>query len=771
MRRHWVHGLGRAEVRGSGTIEPRIGGHCGLLSGYGLASPTSLRLARLGLAALSFLSSRSVQAQAGKEVTALEHFRDSLVTAIDTTAIRREARTLSLRNDTTAGALLHRALLLLRLGSLPDIEQAGNLCLAAEHRAPASPYPPFCRGLAKEAYGRATAANHLNLGLTAGQGDLRRAADQYLTAIRLDPTFAPAIFSLGQLVLQWRGVERQAEALQALRAAVPLGAGTPARLLIIRARLERLAGMYDSSLAAFRAYDSAGGNHAVALLEESRTLLGQGDSEGDSLYYAGAVLPDSDAAGRYRDDLLLLVPPNELAGFDSATGSARATWLRRFWEARDLTDLQPAGSRLREHYRRWLYAIQHFARLGDRRPIPFWCYPDQDYDSHRTDLDDRGITWVRHGPPEMRVTSPTHFDYPAESWRYLFAGPDTLVLHFYDLHVTGDYRLVPSAFQLETPPGCISQYHDTLAMLQPRASMLPAYNTYLTATPMQAARLIKQDIARGEAAIPLATTTDENPVSFAHPVEIRGRAQMFGRVGADGLLHLALAARLQTANIASTRTPQIRIGGYMADREAMGWAGSATSSRISTVEGAHWWVGLVTLPLPIGRAAVRAAVDLGDGTGGVSGWVRLDLPPPAVGLNLDGLVLAPSGSALPWVTAEGDSVFFSPWADPHRAEPVELTAAVEGAIPADTLALTLSVQPSGRSLLSRLFGAKSLGVTIGWSEVAGATGITIHRTLDLSALNPGAYQIKLTVKSGRGGSVEREVAVTILPDGAKRPVR
>ncbi|MGH7590190.1 MAG: hypothetical protein ACREL2_02035, partial [Gemmatimonadales bacterium] len=462
--------------------------------------------------------------------------------------------------------------------------------------------------------------------------------------------------------------------------------------------------MYDSSLTAFRAYDAAGGDHAIALFEEARTLLGQGDSIGESLYYAGAALPDTPASAGYREDLLLLVPEDELGGFDSVTGQDRAGWLRRFWKARDLTDLQPAGSRLREHYRRWRYAIQHFARLGDRRPTPFLCYADRNYDSHREDLDDRGIIWVRHGPPEMRITAPVHFDYPAESWRYLFAGADTLVLHFYDMHVTDDYRLVPSAFQLETPPGCMPEYHDTSAMIGPRASMLPAYDRYLTATPMLASKLIQEDIARGEVAIPRATSTDENPVSFAHPLEIRGRAQMFGRVGADGLLHLALAARLREADTLGARAPQIRIGGYIAGTKAMGWTGPATTSRTAVVGDARWWIGLVTLPLPPGHAAVHAAVDLGDSTGGVSGWVSLDLPPPVAGLSLDGPVLAPAGSALAWVTPDGDSAFFSPWTDPRRNEPVELTAAVRGAIPTDTLAFTLSVQPSGRSLLSRLFG-------------------------------------------------------------------
>ena len=736
-----------------------------------MAARRAPRLTWAWIAVLALAAAIPAEAQGPAGVSALEQFRDSLNAAFDTSAIRREVRALDRGHDTDPTALLRRALLVLRLGSLQDIERADRLCAAAARQAPAWPYPPFCRGLAREAYGAATAANRLNLGLTPGQGDLRRAADQYLAAIRRDPAFTPAIYSLGQLVLRWRGVERQAEALHALRDAVPLGAGTAARLLVIRARLERLAGMYDSALAAFRAYDAAGGDHALALLEEARTLLGRGDSTGDSLYYAGALLPDSEASATYRDDLLLLVPPAGLRGFDSTAGEARAAWLRRFWEARDLADLQPAGTRLREHYRRWLYAIRHFARLGDRRPVPFWCYADQDYDSHRKDLDDRGVIWVRHGPPEMRVTTPVHFDYPAESWRYLFPGPDTLVLHFYDMHVTGDYRLVPSLFQLETPPGCIPEYHDTAAMVRSRASMLPAYDMYLAASPALAARIIAQDLARGAAAIPSATSTDEDPVRFAEPLTVIARASVYGKVGDDGAMHLVLAARLPDADTSAIGTPQVRIGGYVAGRGAIGWAGPAASSRTATVDGTRWWIGLVTLPLFPDSAGLHAAVDLGRGVGGVSGWMEVDPPHPAAGLTLDGPVLAPTGSAVAWVTPAGDSAFFSPWPDPRPDETVELTAAVLGAGPGDTLALTLSVQPRGRSLVSRLFGRRPVGIEIGWSELAQATRIETHRTLDLGALAPGRYRVRLTVRTKRGRTVEREVGLTIPPRKAGRTVR
>jgi hypothetical protein len=48
-------------------------------------------------------------------------------------------------------------------------------------------------------------------------------------------------------------------------------------------------------------------------------------------------------------------------------------WLERFWSDRDRAALRKDGERLREHYRRLLYARRHFALTISRR-----FYGDQD---------------------------------------------------------------------------------------------------------------------------------------------------------------------------------------------------------------------------------------------------------------------------------------------------------------------------------------------------------------------------------------------------------
>jgi len=170
----------------------------------------------------------------------------------------------------------------------------------------------------------------------------------------------------------------------------PRGAGdgatepdpAPVALLLARGRLERATDQPDSALAAFeraagrraqRGADSAAEARdiAVALLECARTALAadsmRGSVEADRLYYAGAASDDSTVVAGYRADLAPIAADSELAGFDAARGAERAVWLERFWSDRDHAELRQDGERLREHYRRLLYARRHFALTIARR--------------------------------------------------------------------------------------------------------------------------------------------------------------------------------------------------------------------------------------------------------------------------------------------------------------------------------------------------------------------------------------------------------------------
>ncbi|MFI5234728.1 MAG: hypothetical protein ACHQXA_03380 [Gemmatimonadales bacterium] len=717
-----------------------------------------------GLVALALAGASEAMAQAPPVVAALEQFRDSLTTATDTSGLRRLDQTLGRIHDTSSILLIRRGLVALRLGTIWDLSHAKELCRKATDQAPQLPYPWFCLGLADEGYGKATAANPLNLTLTPGQGDIRRAADHYLAALQRDPGLLPAATALGMLVVEWRGVERQRQALTALRNAVPLTAATPSYqlLLLLRGRLERLADAPDSAMAAFRAYAFAGGDSALALLEEARTELARGADDGDSLYDAGAALDDSATTAGYRWDLRLIASDSLLRSFDAARGIARAAWLRGFWSGRDLVELRSSGTRLRDHYRRLLYAQQHFVRGNTRRSISF-CEPHWLYDSNIPELDDRGIIYVRHGDPEIRVTTPVPSAQPGESWRYLLPGADTVVLHFIDLHTAGDFELVPSVFDLALGPDCRAAVAETTFLLQVRTSILPdEYSRWLAGTDMLRGKIQRFEREHGTDQVARAVSTDTDPLRFARELRAQSRATVMGAHEGRPLVHVAIAVRVPDSLAAILRLPPtVHVAVVHRGLTAEGWDVTPASLRTIRTDGGWWWLGVVTLATDPGPIQLRAAWSAGDSTGVNLGWDSLTVDAPDTsGPSLSPLIVAGDRYAVPWITPAGDTAFFSPFPEVERADPVELYASLAGALSGAGYTASLTVAPAGRSLWARLFGGKAAGIALSWTGTTTAAATVIRRTLGIGALAPGNYVLRLDVKL-RGTTLRRETTLTI----------
>ena len=76
---------------------------------------------------------------------------------------------------------------------------------------------------------------------------------------------------------------------------------------------------------------------------------------------------DSVAVAAYRADLIPIAGDSDLAGFDASAASNRVEFLTRFWTGRDRDELRGDGERIREHYRRLLYARRNFALTIWRR--------------------------------------------------------------------------------------------------------------------------------------------------------------------------------------------------------------------------------------------------------------------------------------------------------------------------------------------------------------------------------------------------------------------
>src|SRR5439155_14589573 len=169
-----------------------------------------------------------------------------------------------------------------------------------------------------------------------------------------------------------------------------------------------------------------------------------GPGEGWHTYFAGARLARSAAAlALYRADLSALVGPDEMAPFDGFTSPGqRAAWLERFWLRRDAAEAREPGERLAEHYRRWFYAERNFRLVSRHRHYDI----TERYRAAQAELDDRGIVYMRHGPPDRRAAyAASDSVEPNESWLYHRAPPEgDLIFHFVARRGVQDYKLVES---------------------------------------------------------------------------------------------------------------------------------------------------------------------------------------------------------------------------------------------------------------------------------------------------------------------------------------
>lgn len=156
-----------------------------------------------------------------------------------------------------------------------------------------------------------------------------------------------------------------------------------------------------------------------------------------------------------KEDVVYIISDDEKATFEKlTTAEEREQFIEQFWFRRDLDPKTAANEFKEEHYRRIVYANEHFTS-GD----PGW-------------MTDRGRVYIIHGPPTSIESRPsggsynrpmhegggTTSTYPFEKWRYKYIeglGSD-IELEFVDSTFTGKYQLAVDPWEkdaLLTMPG------------------------------------------------------------------------------------------------------------------------------------------------------------------------------------------------------------------------------------------------------------------------------------------------------------------------------
>ncbi len=637
------------------------------------------------------------------------------------------------------------------LGADPDVGEAREQLRRLTRRHPGWPYAWHALALAEARRAAWERADPVALGNRVGTGTLERAIRHECRALEADPTYLPAAVTLAELALDLRDTTLFPGALEALRGADQAQPRPPASLLLALGRIARAAGESAAAVEAFARAAAAGAAEAqpVARLELARTRLALGAAESEALYFDTAGAEDSALVAGYRADLEPIAADSDLARYDAARGAERVGFLRRFWTDRDRAELRADGERLREHYRRLLYARRHFALTVSRR-----FYGGRDaYRSGSEELDDRGVIYVRHGEPMTRLRPFVFGLMPNETWRYGRADGD-LLFHFsagYDEAGGGDlydYRLVQSVLDLHGAGGApIDQ------LLLSRQSLSPVYGRMLNWGPNGAARAEGYERAIGQVSIDFGTTTDSYELQYARRLTATANLIAVGERDGSALAHFVFG--IGPAEISPTESPDgvtypVRLRLVVLDGAERALANLDTTLvfRLDRPLGAgQYLIGRAELPLPRGRWSWRAAIEHGDSAGVV---LPRDTVRAAGGpaLALSDLALGVEAASAAWQPPGGEPVMLTPFdLFPVRSELrlyYEATGAVAGAEYRHEIAVFRMkgdpAEPERRP-----------AVTLGVDERAAGSVIRAYRTLQLRDLKAGRYMIEVRVR-GPGGT-------------------
>jgi GWxTD domain-containing protein len=277
--------------------------------------------------------------------------------------------------------------------------------------------------------------DHISMGIKA-----------FEDALEVDPDFLPARFNLALAYRQSRGAENYRKAAQEFLRIVQVD---PAyndvmKLLVLT---YRDAGELEGMRTAIREAGSELGSRPTMELLLAYSLINAPDStaemvqEGVQAYWRGLQAVESEQdANLFWHDLRAIVSAETNAEFKRLPLDQKPEFIRTYWQrVADQSFVSP-DERLAEHYRRLHYVLSNFRLdLPERR---HYSAIDAYVPSWQTGFDDRGVIYLRHGPPDdtAAFTGP-EFERNL-SWKYEAADAEPMLFHFVGDEDVRDYKLV-----------------------------------------------------------------------------------------------------------------------------------------------------------------------------------------------------------------------------------------------------------------------------------------------------------------------------------------
>ncbi len=795
----------------------------------------------LTICAMLVVAATPAPAQGPVDRTFFDSLLNQLATASTTTALPSESLC---SNRGAELARLCQGLIVQRRGELStkadDARRADDLLIRSVNDHPDWPIAWFGLGINRLSLARLKVFSHEGPLLGTGLSNEAGGANALVQALKLDPGFSAAANVLAFTPMPREGSSALKERVALLRQVRSLLSPEASAMT---AAFEREAGNVDSAIALQRrALASGRVDRGVLQLDLARNLyrIGQPD-EGRATLIAGAATPSSASMAAYRAELAWVASPKELAEWDSLPAADRSGWIASFWSKRDVAEGRQDGERLVEHYRRIEYAMVNYRiqlpQTGRQRSLSAGEsseYRDE-YEARREvlrgtaippgneirlpsfalrnelvrfislsrsvgsestsryyrpiqdQLDDRGIAYVRQGPPTQVAT--TTGGESLELWRYdRPEGP--LLLHFREADFDGSTAatvLVPTfislpvplrnqvchielaecpastrsqAYRLSNPPGSVP--------LPPRLPIEWIIDSIAVEVYKEGALLSPEAIAksaeRGKHFIDVATTTDAFPREFSHKVV--PSVQIFGldrAAGGDPRLVVAFAipgdqlAHTTPSGSDSRAIYPVRLQ-LMAARERDGMRVDLDTLRQfatpTPLTAKQYLTGIIELTAPPGAYGVSLVVTQSDGRGAVAHIGTVVVPGAGTRLGISDLVLGREGSGARWNSGTRPVPLnpLNAWSVAALAEVYfQLSGLVAGESYVTKYEFFLSTDDPKRG--PRL--------SISGSQVASQSRLEVTRTLGLQNLEPGRYRVHVTTTGG-GRSVTATGWMTIV---------
>lgn len=186
--------------------------------------------------------------------------------------------------------------------------------------------------------------------------------------------------------------------------------------------------------------------------------------EGAQSWFAGAGALTTPLSEEYFADIAPLLSKHERLHWQGLDLAQRQDYLRTFWDLRAAMGGVTVTHRLAEHYTRLARARREFFRIRKFQAPDMNALQQLPY-SQRSEFDDRGVIFIRHGEPTDRIgLAGSAF----ESWAYPGIDGTPRIFHFERDQDGMDYHLMHRI-------SCDSEWLSNRASLDPRLGRLAAH--------------------------------------------------------------------------------------------------------------------------------------------------------------------------------------------------------------------------------------------------------------------------------------------------------